>query len=89
MCWGSTLEWTLGEVIVNSGIGPIHHVFLSIRPLNTKTKISSNTRQQQIEGLMSKLVASPLATAAVSEPVFLNVYGAQESIPRNEFRQSM
>ncbi len=24
-----------------------------------------------------------------TEPVFLNVYGAQESIPRNEFRQSM
>ncbi len=24
-----------------------------------------------------------------SEPVFLNVYGAQESIPRNEFRQPM
>jgi hypothetical protein len=24
-----------------------------------------------------------------SEPVFLNVYGAQASIPRNEFRQSM
>jgi hypothetical protein len=23
------------------------------------------------------------------EPVFLNVYGAQELIPRNEFRQSM
>ncbi len=23
------------------------------------------------------------------EPVFLNVYGAQESIPRNEFRQPM
>jgi hypothetical protein len=23
------------------------------------------------------------------DPVFLNVYGAQESIPRNEFRQSM
>jgi hypothetical protein len=22
-----------------------------------------------------------------SEPVFLNVYGAEESIPRNEFRQ--
>ncbi len=22
-----------------------------------------------------------------TEPVFLNVYGAQESIPRNEFRQ--
>ncbi len=25
----------------------------------------------------------------ISEPVFLNVYGAQESIPRNEFRQPM
>jgi hypothetical protein len=24
-----------------------------------------------------------------SEPVFLNVYGAQESIPRNEIRQPM
>jgi hypothetical protein len=24
-----------------------------------------------------------------SEPVFLNVYGAQESIPRNKFRQPM
>ncbi len=24
-----------------------------------------------------------------TEPVFLNVYGAQESIPRNEFRQPM
>jgi hypothetical protein len=24
-----------------------------------------------------------------SEPVFFNVYGAQESIPRNEFRQPM
>jgi hypothetical protein len=25
----------------------------------------------------------------LSEPVFLNVYGAQELIPRNEFRQPM
>jgi hypothetical protein len=24
-----------------------------------------------------------------SEPVFLNIYGAQESIPRNEFRKPM
>ena len=24
-----------------------------------------------------------------AEPVFLNVYGAQESIPKNEFRQPM
>jgi hypothetical protein len=27
--------------------------------------------------------------AVYTEPVFLNVYGAQESIPRNEFRQPM
>jgi hypothetical protein len=27
--------------------------------------------------------------AFCSEPVFLNVYGAQESIPRYEFRQPM
>jgi hypothetical protein len=26
---------------------------------------------------------------SLPEPVFLNVYGAQESIPRNEFRQPM
>ncbi len=25
----------------------------------------------------------------IREPLFLNVYGAQESIPRNEFRQPM
>jgi hypothetical protein len=27
--------------------------------------------------------------SVTSEPVFLNVYGAQESIPRNEFCQPM
>jgi hypothetical protein len=27
--------------------------------------------------------------SAIPEPVFLNVYGAQEWIPRNEFRQPM
>jgi hypothetical protein len=30
-----------------------------------------------------------LATSLSPEPVFLNVYGAQESIPRNEFRKLM
>ncbi len=29
------------------------------------------------------------AHQGASEPIFLNVYGAQESIPRNEFRQPM
>jgi hypothetical protein len=34
--------------------------------------------------VIGRLLA-PLGT----EPVFLNIYGAQESIPRNEFRQPM
>jgi hypothetical protein len=29
----------------------------------------------------------PNTNVRLSEPVFLNVYGAQQSIPRNEFRQ--
>jgi hypothetical protein len=36
----------------------------------------------------SQLVFSA-ASIQNSEPVFLKVYGAQESIPRNEFRQPM
>jgi hypothetical protein len=28
-----------------------------------------------------------ISITGATEPVFLNVYGAQESIPRNEFRQ--
>ncbi len=31
----------------------------------------------------------PLPLCVYPEPVFLNVYGAPESIPRNEFRQPM
>jgi hypothetical protein len=31
----------------------------------------------------------PKTYKLTTEPVFLNVYGAQESIPRNEFRQSV
>jgi hypothetical protein len=39
----------------------------------------------------SALVYEPKCTGRgeYTEPVFLNVYGAQESIPRNEFRQPM
>jgi hypothetical protein len=32
---------------------------------------------------------APIDCLKIPEPVFLNVYGAQESIPRNEFRQPM
>jgi hypothetical protein len=36
-------------------------------------------------------VRSPkyFGSMCTAEPVFLNVFGAQESIPRNEFRQPM
>ncbi len=37
----------------------------------------------------SSLVEDMDQEGRASEPVFLNVYGAQESIPRNEFRQPM
>jgi hypothetical protein len=34
-------------------------------------------------------VAGVHCNVAVPEPIFLNIYGAQESIPSNEFRQPM
>ncbi len=34
-------------------------------------------------------ISPSLLSSLPPEPVFLNVYGAQESIPRNEFRQPM
>ncbi len=36
-----------------------------------------------------ELCQEPFSPDQPPEPVFLNVYGAQESIPRNEFRQPM
>jgi hypothetical protein len=35
------------------------------------------------------LPCHPRTSGNLPEPVFLNVYGAQVSIPRNEFRQPM
>jgi hypothetical protein len=35
------------------------------------------------------LQGPPLSAGCPAEPVFLNVYGAPELIPRNEFRQPM
>jgi hypothetical protein len=32
---------------------------------------------------------SPICRTDLREPVFLNVYGAPELIPRNEFRETM
>ncbi len=37
----STLEWTYGEDIVNSGIGShLHHVFLWIRPQSSAVSVT-------------------------------------------------
>ncbi len=38
---------------------------------------------------MSQPGIEPRHSKSYPEPVFLNVYGAQESIPMNEFRQPM
>jgi hypothetical protein len=40
-------------------------------------------------GLVRRPYASRGSMNLATEPVFLNVYGAQESIPRNQFRQPM
>jgi hypothetical protein len=42
---------------------------------------------KQISEMDEKPFTSSLNICGEPEPVFLNVYGAQESIPRNEFRQ--
>jgi hypothetical protein len=41
--------------------------------------------------ILKVVTASPafLASAGIFKHVFLNVYGARESIPRNEFREPM
>jgi hypothetical protein len=48
----------------------------------------SNTIMDTIRQL-SEVVTSMHDSMTHTEPVFLNVYGAQESTPRNEFRQIM
>jgi hypothetical protein len=48
------------------------------------------TRPHGLDGKFTTQVGKlPLCTLFCTEPVFLNVYGAQKSIPRNEFRQPM
>jgi hypothetical protein len=44
-------------------------------------------KKNSIEDLTASKVFVVLAVVIISEPVFLNVYGAQELTPRNEFRQ--
>ena len=54
----STLEWTKGEVIVSSGIGPIHHAFLWIPPLGV-TESMSRLQVERV-GCDPQLVAAPV-----------------------------
>ncbi len=44
---------------------------------------------QNVEKLKTEVILKKVEGNKESEPVFLNVYGAPESIPRNEFRQPM
>ncbi len=58
----------------------------------THRKLSENFHAKGIWGDELLFEALPWNNKRVwvsPEPVFLNVYGAQESIPRNEFRQPM
>ncbi len=43
----------------------------------------------EVLSMMIQNLTKPSAVPSSPEPVFLNVYGAQESIPRKEFRQPM
>jgi hypothetical protein len=49
----------------------------------------SNSMRLHIDLHIAVLLHDSLANKLYTEPVFVNVYGAQESIPRNEFRQHM
>jgi hypothetical protein len=47
------------------------------------------TKRENSEQELREIQQSLAKLWQKAEPVFLNVYGAQESILRNEFRQSM
>jgi hypothetical protein len=43
----------------------------------------------QVNGNCAGIFKQSMGARKRPEPVFLNIYGAQELIPRNEFRQPM
>jgi hypothetical protein len=57
------------------------------RPYIVMTKYEETVSETVIVNNGSALAGK--LCAGSPKPVFLNVYGAQESIPRNEFRQPM
>jgi hypothetical protein len=61
--------------------------YLSLILFSYSLSTSGFHHQFSKPNMFTSIVIEP--TLEQSEPVFLNVYGAQESIPRNEFRQPM
>jgi hypothetical protein len=68
---------------------PFSYIFLcrSLSPMHL-TLLSTLKWQKSNLAALALLFSRGLISQCVL-PVFLNVYGAQESIPRNEFRQPM
>jgi hypothetical protein len=68
--------------------GVLHSVSDQIQNIqNFFTTPNKMTSEGDIKGLVSLKFLPPWSMC--SEPVLLNVYGAPELIPRNEFRQPM
>ncbi len=61
---------------------------MEVLSVTSQLFLAASTSQQWLESLIWQLLRLHIYAAA-PEPIFLNVYGAQESIPRNEFRQPM
>jgi hypothetical protein len=62
-----------------------------VRRIVVGSKMGRNERQVMRRSEEAKIAGGQdsSSTQLSPEPVFLNVYGAPESIPRNEFRQPM
>ncbi len=59
--------------------GKIYRIHLCINPHPVRKVTNTEKQGEETGGYVG----------STPEPVFLNVYGAQESIPRNELRQAI
>jgi hypothetical protein len=55
----------------------------------TGLRANSDDGRESMALCLPCVLLGPIRSSILPEPVFLNVYGAPESIPRNEFRQPM
>ncbi len=93
--WGVHAHYIYHHVQSRSLRHPISFLSLCYYVLCGQSKTEQTT--QTFWARIFKLLRSPIiksqgtnsARLCSLEPVFLNVYGAPESIPRNEFRQPM